>query len=208
MSDARIEAVPCIENGAPLVDVADLANIDIDDRRCDAIGSWRLLREPVAIRLQAAADLATDRGVRLRLVEGYRPAELQERYFSKYLDELRKADPSLDDAALHDLTSRFVSPPEIAPHTAGAAVDVTLERDGVELDMGTPVNATPEASNGRCYTGHPGVDGVAREHRTLLASVMSAAGFVNYPTEWWHWSYGDRYWAWAASEPAAIFCSA
>jgi D-alanyl-D-alanine dipeptidase len=18
---------------------------------------------------------------------------------------------------------------------------------------------------------------------------------VNYPTEWWHWSFGDRYWA-------------
>jgi len=24
---------------------------------------------------------------------------------------------------------------------------------------------------------------------------MAAAGFVNYPSEWWHWSYGDRYWA-------------
>ncbi|ABX41733.1 hypothetical protein Cphy_1358 [Lachnoclostridium phytofermentans ISDg] len=20
-------------------------------------------------------------------------------------------------------------------------------------------------------------------------------GFVNYPTEWWHWSYGGCYWA-------------
>jgi D-alanyl-D-alanine dipeptidase len=20
---------------------------------------------------------------------------------------------------------------------------------------------------------------------------------VNYPTEWWHWSFGDRYWAYA-----------
>jgi D-alanyl-D-alanine dipeptidase len=25
--------------------------------------------------------------------------------------------------------------------------------------------------------------------------VLSAQGLVNYPTEWWHWSYGDRYWA-------------
>jgi hypothetical protein len=24
---------------------------------------------------------------------------------------------------------------------------------------------------------------------------MQAHGFVNYPTEWWHFSYGDRYWA-------------
>ena len=25
--------------------------------------------------------------------------------------------------------------------------------------------------------------------------VMTAAGLVNYPREWWHFSYGDRYWA-------------
>jgi D-alanyl-D-alanine dipeptidase len=24
---------------------------------------------------------------------------------------------------------------------------------------------------------------------------MTEAGFVNYPLEWWHWSYGDKYWA-------------
>ena len=30
---------------------------------------------------------------------------------------------------------------------------------------------------------------------TCSPGVLSAAGLVNYPTEWWHWSYGDRYWA-------------
>ncbi|MEK8108013.1 hypothetical protein NKG94_28990 [Micromonospora sp. M12] len=24
---------------------------------------------------------------------------------------------------------------------------------------------------------------------------------VNYPTEWWHWSYGDRYWALMTGAP-------
>lgn len=24
---------------------------------------------------------------------------------------------------------------------------------------------------------------------------MTATGSVNYPGEWWHWSCGDRYWA-------------
>jgi hypothetical protein len=27
-----------------------------------------------------------------------------------------------------------------------------------------------------------------------LGGGLTAAGMVNYPTEWWHWSYGDRYW--------------
>lgn len=48
-------------------------------------------------------------------------------------------------------TSRFVSPPEIAPHSAGAAVDLTLaDADGREPDLGTRMNATPEESDGAC----------------------------------------------------------
>ncbi len=34
---------------------------------------------------------------------------------------------------------------------------------------------------------------------------MHAAGFVNYPTEWWHWSYGDRYWALLTGSPHAVY---
>jgi D-alanyl-D-alanine dipeptidase len=30
-------------------------------------------------------------------------------------------------------------------------------------------------------------------------------GLHQLPTEWWHWSYGDRYWAFAAHRPAAIY---
>jgi zinc D-Ala-D-Ala dipeptidase len=42
----------------------------------------------------------------------------------------------------------------------------------------------------------------------LLIDTMRAAGFVNDPTEWWHWSYGDRYWANLPGKPAAIFAAA
>ena len=34
---------------------------------------------------------------------------------------------------------------------------------------------------------------------------MKKAGFVNYPPEWWHWSYGDRYWAAALNKKFAIY---
>jgi D-alanyl-D-alanine dipeptidase len=35
--------------------------------------------------------------------------------------------------------------------------------------------------------------------------VLSAQGLVNYPTEWWHWSYGDRYWALVTGAPHAPY---
>ena len=37
---------------------------------------------------------------------------------------------------------------------------------------------------------------------------MESTGFVNYPYEWWHFGYGDRYWAYAEDEPAAIYGAA
>jgi D-alanyl-D-alanine dipeptidase len=45
----------------------------------------------------------------------------------------------------------------------------------------------------------------ARANRELLARALRGAGLVNYPTEWWHWSYGDRYWALVTGAPAALF---
>jgi D-alanyl-D-alanine dipeptidase len=32
--------------------------------------------------------------------------------------------------------------------------------------------------------------------------ALTGAGLVNYPTEWWHWSFGDRYWAYASGSAA------
>ena len=50
-----------------------------------------------------------------------------------------------------------------------------------------------------------GIGASARAHRVLLASVLGGAGLVNYPTEWWHWSFGDRYWALMTGADAAVY---
>jgi D-alanyl-D-alanine dipeptidase len=39
----------------------------------------------------------------------------------------------------------------------------------------------------------------------VLGGALGAVGLVNYPTEWWHWSYGDRYWALTTGAPAALY---
>ncbi len=107
---------------------------------------------------------------------------------------------------MRSAASRYVSPPEIAPHSAGAAVDLTLaDADGRELDLGTRMNASPEESAGACYTQAATITAEAREHRDILGAALTSAGLVNYPTEWWHWSYGDRYWALESGAIAACY---
>jgi D-alanyl-D-alanine dipeptidase len=195
LSDPRIAAVPVREGGEPLVDVRAAAPLLVDPRQADPAGAYAHLRCGVVDRLVTAQSLLP-RGIRLLIIEGYRPLATQERYYGEYRDQLRRAHPDWSAAALDEETSRYISPVGVAPHVAGAAVDLTLSGDdGTELRMGSEVNASPEASAGRCYTDSADITPVARRNRDVLSHVLRAVQLVNYPSEWWHWSYGDRYWA-------------
>lgn len=204
MSDRRVAAIPVQECGEALID-ARAHGLRVDGRKRDAAGAWAHVRQDVLTRLQQAHALLPG-GVQLLFIEGYRPPSLQRRYFEEYSDELAHAHPDWPPTTLREAASRFVSPPEIAPHSAGAAVDVTLiDHQGRELDMGTRVNASPEESDGACYTDAPNLSDRARTNRATLSRALSTAGLINYGTEWWHGSYGDRYWALKTQQPAALY---
>jgi D-alanyl-D-alanine dipeptidase len=80
----------------------------------------------------------------------------------------------------------------VPPHSTGGAVDVIImDSSGEILDMGAGFNDLTVAT----YTNYVGVSPVVAKNRKMLVLVMEKSGFVNYPTEWWHWSYGDQYWA-------------
>ncbi|MGW5636401.1 M15 family metallopeptidase [Streptomyces sp. NPDC003832] len=205
LSDPRVAATRVTDNGEPLVDVREFTALRVDTRKTDHDGSYAHLRADVLRRLLLAQE-ALPPGVRLLMVEGFRPPALQRRYFDEYAATLRTAHPDAGPDRIRELASAYISPPEVAPHVSGGAVDLTLcTDDGAELPLGTEVNATPEESEGGCRTGAPNIDAGARANRAVMGRAMAAAGFVNYPTEWWHWSYGDRYWALLTSAPTAKY---
>lgn len=194
LSDPRVAAVPVRDLDEPLVVLEP------------GFGPGEaLVRGELATRL-AAAQAALPGGIALKVVEGYRPAHRQQAIIERYAAEIRAERPGIGELELHVLTSRFVAPLAVAPHVAGAAVDVTLvDSSGRELDLGTAIDATPERSGGRCYFAADGIGRDARANRDLLNRVLSREGLVNYPTEWWHYSYGDRYWALATGAAAALY---
>jgi zinc D-Ala-D-Ala dipeptidase len=194
LSDPRVAAVPVHDVDEPLVALGP------------GFGPGKaLVRRELAFRLQSAR-VALPSGIHLRVVEGYRPAHQQQAIIERYSAEIRAARPGVGEPELHILTSRYVAPLGVAPHVAGAAVDVTLvDSGGQELDLGTAIDATPEQSGGRCYFAADGISREARANRDLLARVLCREGLVNYPTEWWHYSYGDRYWAVATGAGVALY---
>lgn len=212
LTDARVTRIAAVDCGDPLVELRGDGPVVVD-----AQPRAHLLRDParwharvrsdVASRLEVAAA-ALPAPLRLVLAEGYRPVKVQAGYFDMYYGQLASLHPDWAPARLRVAASRFVAPPELAPHSTGGAVDVLLvDADGQDVDLGTPLNASPEETEGACFTAAPQVRSPAREHRQVLVTAMAAAGFVNYPTEWWHWSYGDRYWAAVTGAPVAHYAA-
>ncbi|MFI9183784.1 M15 family metallopeptidase [Streptomyces goshikiensis] len=184
MSDPKVAAIPVAECGERLVDVRAAGSLLVDARKQDPADAYAYLREGVLERL-LKAQAALPQDVRLLFVEGYRPPSLQREYFEEYASQLRAIHPEWSARKVHSAASRYVSPPDIAPHSAGAAVDLTLaDAGGRELDLGTRMNADPEESEGACYTHAANISEEARANRRLLGSALAAAGLVNYPTEW------------------------
>ncbi|MFD0559066.1 D-alanyl-D-alanine dipeptidase [Stackebrandtia endophytica] len=190
LADPDIARIPAIDCGEPLVRLSDRGVRYLPNS--SAAGG--LVRSGVAERL-VRAQHRLPAGIRFGVAEGYRTVEVQEAIIAEYTEFLRVENPEATESELARLSSRFVSPIGVAPHVAGAAVDITLiDTDGEPLWMGTEIDATPEDSDGACFTDAP-VDEVARRHRDLMTDALTAEGLVNYPTEWWHFSFGDRYWA-------------
>ena len=184
--DGRASILVPIQEGARLV---IRAGLDPASRR---------LRADVERRLQDAADGLPD-GHALLVLDAFRTQSQQFRSWNRRYAQLARENPDLEPAALTELCRRDVADPVNKPsgHQSGAAVDVTLLRDGQELDMGSAYGdfSTRGTAEDRVRTHCAALDPAQRDNRAFLARVMEAAGFVNYPEEWWHFSHGDRLWA-------------
>lgn len=175
------------------------------------------VRRSVLSRLLTAAGLLPT-GYRLAVLDGWRPRAVQTVIFQRFRSELRERMPLLDDKEITSLASQFVAPPSVqpsnpSPHVTGGAVDVTVVNDaGLFLPMGTAFDETSD----RAATAWYEVKLAAREqmtreeadalsNRRLLHGAMSAAGFTNYPVEWWHYDYGNQNWAFLKRESSALY---
>lgn len=209
-TDSRVSAIRTIDCREPLVALSEACPtvcLDTSSKNAAWLGydpDFRL-RIGVAERLNAAQQRLPS-GYTLLLKECFRRIEVQRRFYEDYLAELRVEYPDANDDEIAIEASKYVAPPWMSGHPTGSAVDVTLvDERNRELDMGTAYDADPISSQSACYTDAQDISEAARRNRSLLIVAMEASGFVNYPTEWWHWSYGDQYWAFITSSHQAIY---
>jgi len=185
------------DNGEALVSIRSDPALLLDESRSEIASRsdhFCYVRKGVLERLGVASE-RLPAGFAFLVKEGYRPAERQRLSYDNVYRKYASLHPALSPAELRRLVSQYVAPIEVAGHPTGGAIDLALARDGRELFLGTRFNDEPEETDGRTWFSATGIGPEAREYRDMMAGCLQPAGFVNYPPEWWHWSYGDRYWA-------------
>lgn len=140
------------------------------------------LRNDAAQALAAAQVEAQAQGFSLMVYDCYRPQRAVDAFlrWSRSPDQSTKADyyPRIAKRAL--FTRGYIA--RRSSHSTGLAVDIGVKG----WDFGSPFDFFDR----RSWTGSR-VKPLARTHRDSLAALMRRHGFVNYPREWWHFTYGD-----------------
>ncbi|MEZ0327919.1 MAG: M15 family metallopeptidase [Fimbriimonas sp.] len=200
-----LRRVRIVERGEPLVDfLQECPALQLDRPRFN-YRRETLLRKGVCERLCAANEALLGKGLHVRVVEGWRAPIIQRRMYRWAWERYRVMHPDWSEVKLKRHVNRFTAPMNARvppPHTTGGAMDLALYRGDVPLDMMSPYEQ-------RDYHGFPWeaplLSDEARSNRDALAEALEPVGITNYPSEYWHWSYGDQGWAYRGGHSFAVY---
>ena len=138
------------------------------------------LREETIRKLAQVARELEEKGYRLVLWDGWRPASAQKALWAAKPD------------------GRFLTPPNrISRHTRGTSVDVSLaDRNGKILEMPSDHDEFTD----RADEDFSDVPKEVAQRARLLRKAMFRAGFSGVPDEWWHYDLRD----WASYDPIEV----
>lgn len=217
IADPEILAIPIKECNEPFIDLQDQVELQYGPPpECElTAGCYTKMRATVFAKLcEAQKDLPE--GWRFRLYEAFRSLEVQQMLFEQECEQVRARHPDKNYQEIFHEATRLASPvinldgsENIPPHNTGGAVDVEIVAvEGELIDMGMEAKDWWSVQPELCMTHCDIISSEAKKNREILLEIMQAHEFVNYPTEWWHFSYGDRYWAYHRNVEKAIYGSA
>ncbi|QQV75600.1 D-alanyl-D-alanine dipeptidase [Rickettsia tillamookensis] len=214
--DPQVLAIPIKENQDALIDLKNQKIIAFGDSpEIPNNTDYTKIRLTVYNKLVEAQNMLPQ-GLRFCLYEVYRSLALQEMIFNKRYNEVKKEYPYYNSDKIFLESIRLVSPVvnldgshNIPPHSTGGAIDIyLLDEQGNVVDMGIhPKDWIKDIEGLLSKTDSNIISQKAKYYRKIMSNVLIKSGFVNYPTEYWHWSYGDRYWAYHNNKEYAFYGS-
>lgn len=198
----KIKVKECNEPLVPLTNINNKYQNRFNDME-NVLGKRVWLRKTVVEKLILAQKLLkkTKPSWSLLVTYGYRSPKIQKKYFKQVLKKLKK--PGQNKNLLYEVAHSQVAVPDVAGHPTGGAVDLTIiNNERQQINMGTPIY---DFNTKNIYTFSPFITKKASQNRMLLRLSMLKAGFAPFNGEWWHFSYGDKEWAYYYKQPAAKY---
>lgn len=134
--------------------------------------------------------------------EGLRPLYKQKEYFDKIFKEILSK--VHDKEIAYQETTKYVSPfiDNVPTHATGAAIDITLfsikDKQAEMMDMGKFDVIFGPNDQQETFSENTTIE--QRKNRLILFDAAAKAGLASYGFEWWHYSYGDRMWAYVTKQ--------
>lgn len=151
-----------------------------------------LVRKTVLDKLVKSSSMLPN-GLKLKILYGYRSIRIQKKFWEEVCANIKQKNPNLTKQEVENQARRYSAMPNgNGPHQTGGAVDVLIaDTNDLPLDFGTEYRGYGDAvpMHSKSITSEQ------RRNRKMLRSIMQSAGFVYYPGEWWHYSFGDQTWA-------------
>ena len=217
IADPEVLAIPIIDCNEPLIDLKNQQQLRYGPPPENELTTdcYTKIRKTVYEKLCLAQDDLPN-GWYFRIYEGFRSVAVQTMLFEQMYQKIATQYSYKNNIELFHETTRLVSPVKnldgsinIPAHNTGAAVDIEIVDENDQLiDMGMAAKDWMDVEPDLCLSNYQKLDEITKQNRKILFDVMTAHEFVNYSTEWWHFSYGDRYWAFHKKQRHAIYGSA
>ncbi len=143
-----------------------------------------------------------NKSYKILVVYGFREIKKQEMYFNDILKNMKNEFE--DEIDLYEYIHEKIAVPSVAGHPTGGAIDVAIYNDVSKsiLDFGTEIL---DYTSNKCYYKNEYISEDAIKNRELLRKLMLEEGFAPYDGEWWHFSYGDKEWAFYYNKDKALY---
>lgn len=161
-----------------------------------------LVREEIYNKIGRISKILDKQNKRLIIRSVFRSFEHQQLLWDEEIDSLKEDYPNKSIEEIEEICEKFYAPPTKTPHATGGAVDVLiydlktnivmdfganddhLTKDGIDIDL-----------NEKCYPYNPTISEEAKKNRKLLFNLFEDEDFVVDMKEYWHFDYGNVFWA-------------
>lgn len=209
ISDSRVKSIAIDAIDEEIVDLLKINNprikplSKIDSQYQNTYEGFSKIRLGVYKKLvKMLTFLPKDIGI--AYFEGFRPLWKQKEYFDKKFKEILAGVKNKELA--YQETTKHVSPfiDNIPTHATGAAIDITLfqRKDNEHFLINMGMFDTIYGNNPEQETFSENTTEQQRKNRLVLLNAAARSDLVNYGFEWWHYSYGDKVWAYVKKKNA------